>query len=44
MRGRTQAEIERWLAELDQLKAETHTGKKGVPLQELMDELREERF
>jgi hypothetical protein len=44
MRGQTQAEIDGWLAELDQLKAKTHTGKEGVPLQQLMDELREDRF
>ena len=44
VRGQTQAEIDGWLAELDQLKTETHTGKEGVPLQELMDELREDRF
>ena len=44
VRGQTQAEIDQWLAELDQIKAETHKGKGGVPLQQLMDELREDRF
>jgi len=32
-----------WLEELAELRARTHTGKEGVPLQELMDDLREER-
>lgn len=32
-----------WLGELAELRARTHTGKAGVPLQELMDDLREER-
>lgn len=32
-----------WLGELAELQARTHTGKSGVPLQELMDDLREER-
>lgn len=33
-----------WLAELAELRARTGTGKVGAPLQEIMDELREERF
>ncbi len=33
-----------WLAELAELRSRTHTGKPGVPLQELMDDLREDRF
>jgi hypothetical protein len=32
-----------WLAELAELRARTHAGKQGVPLQQLMDELREDR-
>jgi len=32
-----------WLAELAELRAKTQTGKQGVPLQQLMDELREDR-
>ncbi len=33
-----------WLAELAELRSRTSTGKVGVPLQEIMDDLREERF
>jgi hypothetical protein len=33
-----------WLAELAELRNRTHTGKQGVPLQELMDDLRGERY
>ena len=43
-RERTQAELEQWLAELAELRAQTHTGKVGIPLQQLMDEIREDRF
>ena len=32
-----------WLGELAELRARTQTGKTGVPLQELMDDLREDR-
>lgn len=32
-----------WLAELAELRSRTHTGKQGVPLQQVMDDLREER-
>ncbi len=32
-----------WLGELAELRARTHTGQAGVPLQQLMDDLREER-
>ncbi len=43
-RGRTQGEMEQWLVELSELRARTQTGKVGIPLQQLMDELREDRF
>ncbi len=33
-----------WLAELAELRARTGTGKFGAPLQEIMDEIREDRF
>lgn len=33
-----------WLVELAELRGRTSTGKAGVPLQEIMDDLREERF
>lgn len=32
-----------WLSELEALRTKTHTGKQGVPLQQVMDELREDR-
>lgn len=32
-----------WLAELAELRTHTHTGKQGVPLQELMDDLHADR-
>jgi len=32
-----------WLAELAELRARTQTGLHGAPLQEILDELREER-
>ena len=35
---------QRWLTELAELRGETGTGNQGVPLQQLMDELREDRF
>ena len=35
---------QRWLAELAELRGRTSTGNQGIPLQQLMDELREERF
>jgi len=41
---RSAEEIQRWLMELDELKASTHTGKSGVPLQQIMDDIRDERF
>ena len=31
-----------WLNELSELRAKTHTGTSGMPLQQLVDELREE--
>ena len=33
-----------WLAELAELRARTGTGKFGAPLQEIMDEISEDRF
>ncbi len=39
----TPSDRQEWLAELAELRARTHTGKQGVPLQQLMDELREDR-
>jgi hypothetical protein len=36
-------ERQEWLAELAELRAKTHTGVQGVPLQEVMDDLREDR-
>ncbi len=33
-----------WLAELAELRARTSTGKVGTPLQEIMDDIREDRF
>lgn len=32
-----------WLNELSELRAKTHTGTRGMPLQQLVDELREDR-
>jgi hypothetical protein len=37
-------ERQRWLTELAELRGKTGTDNQGVPLQQLMDELREERF
>lgn len=34
---------EEWLVELAELRAKTHTGGQGVPLQQVMDDLREDR-
>jgi hypothetical protein len=33
---------ERWLRKLDQLRARASTGKTGVPLQEILDDIRSE--
>jgi hypothetical protein len=33
-----------WLMELAELRAKTHTGAQGAPLQQVMDDLREDRF
>jgi hypothetical protein len=41
--GAVQADRKNWLAELAELRATTHTGRQGVPLQQMMDELREDR-
>lgn len=35
---------EEWLTELSELRANTHTGGQGIPMQQLMDELREDRY
>ena len=35
---------QQWLAELAELRARGATGKTGTPIQQMMDELREERF
>ena len=37
------ADRQNWLEELAKLRAQTHTGSLGVPAQQLMDELREDR-
>jgi hypothetical protein len=42
-RGARAQERRAWLAELAELRSQTHTGKQGMPLQQMMDELREER-
>lgn len=34
---------QQWLEDLSKLRAKTRTGNEGVPLQQLMDELREDR-
>ena len=40
----TPAETEEWMAELEQLRASIDTGRAGISLAQLMDEIREERF
>ena len=37
-------ERQEWLAELAELRAKNQTGVQGVPLQQVMDDLREDRF
>ena len=39
----SQAQRERWLQKLDQLRARGATGKTGAPLQEILDDIRAER-
>jgi hypothetical protein len=39
----SRAKRERWLRKLDQLRARGSTGKPGVPLQEILDDIRSER-
>ncbi len=43
-RERTPADMKQWLAELEELKVRTHRGKSAMPLQQLMDDIREDRF
>jgi hypothetical protein len=38
----SRAKRERWLRKLDQLRARGSTGKTGVPLQEILDDVRSE--
>ena len=42
--SRTQAELIQWMSELAVLREQTHTGTAGTPLQEIMNDLREDRF
>ena len=39
----SRAQSERWLQKLDQLRNRGSTGKTGVPLQEILDDIRAER-
>jgi hypothetical protein len=40
----SQADLEQWLANLAVLRAQTSAGRAVVPLQQLMDDIRDERF
>jgi hypothetical protein len=39
----SRAQRERWLQKLDRLRSRGSTGKTGVPLQEILDDIRAER-
>ena len=40
----TPAETEEWMAELEKLRESIDTGRAGISIGQLMDEIREERF
>ena len=40
----SRAQRERWLQKLDRLRNRGATGKTGVPLQEILDDIRAERY
>jgi len=42
--GNSLEDRKQWLVELAELRARTCTGKRGAPLQEIMDDIREDRF
>lgn len=42
-KGAASSAHQEWLADLERLRAQTNTGRQGIPQQELMDEIREDR-